>query len=90
MLGMGGWWSVVTELIAENAWNLVELSCLSIPTHGHTLVRHNQIDTTVEQVNCSTHTTNHTTQTAIKLNQCARRKKIVDIGGLVSYVLCPD
>ena len=32
------------RIIAGDALNLVELSCLSIPTHGHTLVTYNLID----------------------------------------------
>ena len=38
------------RIIAGDALNLVVLSCLSNPTHGHTLVIHNQIRTTIQPV----------------------------------------
>ena len=38
------------RIIVGDALNLVVLSSLSIPTHGHTLVTHNQICTTIQPV----------------------------------------
>ena len=47
MLGVGGCWRVLTGLISGDAWNLVVLSSLSTPHHGHTLVTYNHLRTTI-------------------------------------------
>ena len=41
---------VLTGLIAEDTWNLVVLSSLNIPRHGHTLVAYNHMRTTIQPI----------------------------------------